>query len=92
LKLPTDLALAYSSRFSDRLPPEIQAKFVAVREGRKADLLTLEECRTVVRTLRIMILLQPDQAAKLEVNLKRFAALARVKRKRAREGKLPLQE
>jgi hypothetical protein len=69
-----------------RLPPEIQAKFAAYREGRKSELLTLEECRTIVRTLRVMILLRPECETELAISLKRFAGLARMKRKRAREA------
>jgi hypothetical protein len=69
-----------------RLPPEIQAKFAAYREHRKSELLTFEECRTIVRTLHIIVLLRPEREAELAISLKRFAGLARMKRKRAREA------
>ena len=68
------------------LPPEILAKFAAYRAGQKSVLLTLEECRAVVRTLRITILLHPECEAELGIQLKRFAGLARMKRKRASEA------
>lgn len=65
-----------------KLPPEIQAKFAAIRARQRSVSLTYEECRTVVRTLRVMILMEPHREAELEVNLNRIAKLARFKRKR----------
>ena len=77
-------AMARAPDWFFKLPSSIQAKFLAVWEGRKTELLTLEECRMVVRTIQIMMLLQPATRAKFEVNLNRLAGLARGKRRRAR--------
>ena len=68
------------------LSPEIRAKFAAQRQGSNADRLTIEECRFVVRAPRIMILLEPKGATELAIHLKRFAGLARMKKKHAREA------
>jgi hypothetical protein len=75
--------------WSFRLPPHIRAKFAAVKQGREFQPLTLEECRTVVRTLRIAILLEPHREAELGISVKRFVGLARHKRKREREKSNP---
>jgi hypothetical protein len=63
------------------LAPEIQAKLASYRRGQQPQRLTLEEIRTVVRAIRVQLLLEPDQAPDLEVSLKRFVGLVRMRRR-----------
>jgi len=68
--------------WTPKLSPELQAKLAAVRQGERSVSLTYEEYRAIVRTIRVMILMEPHREAELGVNLNRFAKLGRYKRKR----------
>ena len=65
-----------------RLPSHITSKMKALASGNSRETLSLDECRTIIRTLQVMILMQPPNVEALKLALRRFSGLERLKRNR----------